>query len=46
MTVIHDDTKGRHLGMMEKFYVHRETVNDNQLIDKHTIFTTRYLTQF
>jgi hypothetical protein len=36
MTVLHYDKKGRHLDTMGKFYIYRETVNNNQLNDKHT----------
>jgi hypothetical protein len=37
MTVLYYDKKGRHLDTTEKFYIYRETVNNNQLNDKHTI---------
>jgi hypothetical protein len=35
MSILYYDKKGKHLDTMEKFYIYRETKDNNQLKDKH-----------
>jgi hypothetical protein len=37
MLILHTTTKGRMLHTLEKFYIYRETKNNNHINDRHTI---------
>jgi hypothetical protein len=41
MEILYYDKKGRHLDTMERYYIYRETMKNNQLNDKHTITCNR-----
>jgi hypothetical protein len=38
--------KGPHLNTIERFYIHKEAANDNQLNDKQTIFPNKIFDAF
>jgi hypothetical protein len=37
MEILHFSMKSAHLNSIEKFYVYKQTMSDNQLNDKHTV---------
>jgi len=41
--IIHFARKGKMLDTLEKFYIYRETKNGNQIKDRLTVQSTRYL---
>jgi len=36
--ILHFQHKGTHMNTLERYYIHKETANNNQLNDKHTVF--------
>jgi hypothetical protein len=41
MSIKYYDKKGKHLDTMDRFFIYQETKNNNQLNDKHTLFTIK-----
>jgi hypothetical protein len=41
MKILYYDKKGRYLRTIERYYIYRETVMNNQLNDKHTVTCNR-----
>ena len=38
MQILHFQHKSTHMNTLERYYIHKETANNNQLNDKHTVF--------
>jgi hypothetical protein len=38
MQILHFQHKSTHMNTLERYHIHRETANNNQLNDKHTVF--------
>jgi len=41
MQILSYQKKGPHLNAIEKFFIHKENTNDNQLNDKQTFFRNK-----
>jgi hypothetical protein len=46
MKILQFSKKGIHMDTTENFYIYKETIKGNQVIDKHTVTPIKYLKQY